>query len=239
MGTTIAVASGKGGVGKTTLAVNLGYMIADAGAKVLLLDLNFGLRNIDIYLGLENRSVFDLGDVVSGVCRVEKAIVQHDLNSNLYLLTCPQYKEITGFTAAHLQMLCASLKKEFDYIILDVPTGVGEMLSCAAAAADMALVVITPDYVSIRNGDTVDQKLENLGVEKRFYAVNRVTQTEDEDSELPGSEYISRTFGTPLAGIVPEDEAVNLANNSGVPVCSETGSYISRNFARIAARLIK
>ncbi|MBR4149870.1 MAG: hypothetical protein IKR08_00650, partial [Firmicutes bacterium] len=91
----------------------------------------------------------------------------------------------------------------------------------------------------IRNGDTVDQKLENLGVEKRFYAVNRVTQTEDDDSELPGSEYISRTFGTPLAGIVPEDEAVNLANNSGVPVCSETGSYISRNFARIAARLIK
>ncbi len=239
MGTTVLIASGKGGVGKTTFAVNLGYMIADAGAKVLLLDLNLGLRNIDIYLGLEDRAVFDLGDVVSGVCRVEKAIVQHDMNPNLYLLSCPQYKGISGFTPAHLRMLCDSLRKEYDFIIMDVPSGMGDMMQAAAAASDMALVVITPDYVSVRNGDTVDRKLENLGVLRRVYAVNRVRQNDGEDADLPGSEYIARIFKTQLAGIVPEDPAIDLANNSGMPVCADGDSYISRNFARIAARLIR
>lgn len=238
MGSTILVTSGKGGTGKTTFAVNLGYMIAKAGARVLLLDLNFGLRNIDIYLGLENRSVFDLGDVASGICRVEKALIQHDVNPNLYLLNCPQYKEITGFTGAHLRMLCDSLRKEYDYIIMDVPSGVGSMLCDAASAADEALVVITPDYVSVRNGDTIDQKLANLGVEKRFYAVNRVSQADPEETGLPGADYISRFFNTPLAGIVTEDEAINIANNSGMPACSAADSYIARNFAKIAARLL-
>ena len=239
MGTTVLIASGKGGVGKTTFAVNLGYMIADAGAKVLLLDLNMGLRNLDIYLGLEDRAIFDLGDVVSGVCKVDKAIVTHDMNPNLSLLSCPQYKDITGFTPAHLKMLCDMLRKEYDFIIMDVPSGMGETMQAAAAAADMALVVITPDYVSVRNGDTVDRKLENLGILRRFYAVNRVRQSEDEEADLPGSEYISRIFQTQLAGIVPEDEAINIANNSGVPVCSDGDSYISRNFAKIAARIIR
>ena len=239
MGNVILITSGKGGAGKTTFTVNLGCTLAAAGAKVLLLDFNMGLRNIDIYLGMENESLFDLGDVFSGVCRLDKAIVQNENCSNLSLLCCPQYKSFEGLTEDHVKILFDTLRKDYDFILVDTRTGLWDELSLAASCADEALVIMDPDYVSVRNADSVDRMLEDSGILKRFYAVNRVKPNILSEDLLPGPDYIAKVFKTPLAGIVLEDENINYANNAGVPICIDQDSYIARNFAEIAAKLIR
>ncbi len=239
MGTSILLVSGKGGVGKSTFAVNLGHTLAAAGAKTLILDLNIGLRNDDIYLGLENLALFDLGDIVSGVCRVEKAVVQSDLQDGLFMLPCTQSKEIDGLSPDHIRLLCDILKKEYDFILIDAPVSVGSALNCAAAGADVSLLIVTPDYTSVRNGDAVDKKLESLGIKKRFYALNRVLPEFIGESGLPDADYLSGIFDIPLAGIVMEDDAIHIGNNMGCPAAMDDDSYISRNFAEIASRLIR
>ncbi len=239
MGTSILLVSGKGGVGKSTFAVNLGYTLASAGAKTLVLDLNTGLRNVDIYLGMENYALFDLGDVVSGVCRIEKAIVESPLQKGLFMLPGTQSREIDGLSPEHMRLLCGRLKAAFDFILIDTSVSIGEPLVCAAAGADLSLLIVTPDYSAVRNGDAVDKRLASLGVSKRFYAVNRVRPAFAEDAGLPDAEYLSGVFDIPLAGIVMDDDAIHFANNNGRPAALEEGSYISRNFAEIASRLIR
>ncbi|MBR5641189.1 MAG: septum site-determining protein MinD [Firmicutes bacterium] len=237
MGIVALVTSGKGGAGKTTITVNLGATLAQKGARVCLVDFNMGLRNMDIYLGMEDCSLFDLGDVLTGVCKVEKALVRDERFGRLYMLPCPQFKEINGVTAQHVAGLFAVLKKNFDYILVDMPTGIGQTMENAASAADIGIVVVTPDYVSLRNADTVDRKLDVCGLKRRCYLINQVDLELLRSRSVPGIEHIARNMSTPMAGIITWDENIHAGNNMGSPVVLASDSYIAKNFSSIALRI--
>lgn len=237
MGTAVLIASGKGGTGKTTLAVNLGATLALMDKKVCLVDLNMGLRNLDIYMGLENKTLFDLGDVFTGVCKVEKALVRDDRFGHLYLLSCPQFKEISGVTPMHYKKLLTVLKNTFDYVLIDTPVTLGSIMESVAPAVDGALIVVTPDYTAVRNADTMDQRLASLGINRRCCVVNKVSLELLREKQIPDLEYISETMGTPMCGVIPFDDNIHNGNNSGRPVVMARNSYIADNFVNMALRI--
>ena len=239
MGSVILLASGKGGCGKTTMAVNLGHILASQGFKTLLLDLNIGLRNLDIYMGLQDNVLFDLGDYLTGTCKLSKALVQDEKQENLSLLSSPQLRGIKGLTQTHVKVLCEHLKKYFDYIIIDSPTGISAELANAAAGADMALIVLTQDYEALRNAETVDKKLEALGIRERYYAVNKIYPQLLENEALPGLQTIAQTMRSPLAGLIAYDLNIHIGNNMGIPVVRSGESTITKAFEDIADRLTK
>ncbi len=231
------VVSGKGGAGKTTVTVNLGATLAQKGARVCLVDFNMGLRNLDIYLGLEDRCLFDLGDVLTGVCKTEKALVRDDRFGLLFMLPCPQFKEINGITPQHVKGLFSLLAGKFDYVLVDMPLGLGETIDSVAAAADLGIIVLTPDYVSLRNADTMDRKLDSCGLEKRYFLINKVDMRILGEGSVPGIEQIARSMACPMAGIIPLDENIHLGNNTGSPVVIASESYVAKNFSNIALRI--
>ncbi len=238
MGKAVLVCSGKGGVGKTTIAVNLGVCLALRGIKTCILDLNTGLRNDDIYLGLENSILFDLADAASGLCRLEKAIIKHDMIGNLYLLSCPQYRSIEGVSAGHIRVLFARLKKEFDVVLVDMALTTGSRLECVAAEADESITVVTPDYASVRNSDTVNKKLANVGLVNRYCVINLLDRNVFGDENLPDIEFIIKNVTAECLGAIPYDIRIHTANNIGMPVASNPGVYPATEFEKIAMRLL-
>lgn len=237
LGEVILLASGKGGVGKTTITANLGATLALSGLKVVLIDLNMGLRNLDIYLGLENEVLFDVADVISGVCTVKKALIRDDRFKNLFLLSAAQYKEVVGITPGHMRVLYRKLKESFDVILVDGPVGMGEDLKLSSAGVDRAIVVVSPDYNALRNGDAVDRKLQDMGLQNRCHLVNMVKPELFGRNIVPGLGEISDILRTSMAGIIQYDENINIANNKGYPIVCKSDTYISRNFNTISKRL--
>ncbi len=236
MGKTIMFASGKGGSGTTTFTVNLGVILANTGAKVLVFDMNIGLRNDDIYLGMEDRILFDLGDVASGLCPLEKAVIAHDCCPNLYLLPCSQCKGISGFSGRHIQTLLEKLREDYDYVLVDCPVSIGKVMEYIAGRSDKAVLVVTPDYVSVRNTDAVSKRLESIGMTDRCFAINKVTE-----SVIGGElslDWISETMEIPLVGMLSLDETIHQCNNRGVPAALDGSSYYVKTFIEIAARII-
>lgn len=237
MGEVILLASGKGGVGKTTFAANLGATLALEGFKVALIDLNMGLRNLDIYLGLENEVLFDVADVISGVCSIKKALIRDMRFKNLFLLSAAQYKEVVGITPAHMSILYKKLKEIFDIVLVDGPVGVGDDLKLSSSGADRAIVIVSPDYNALRNGDAVDRKLQDMGLQNRCYIVNMVKPELFGRKIVPDLGEISDIFRTSMAGIIQYDENINIANNKGYPIVCKNDTYIYENFSRISKRL--
>ena len=237
MGNVIALTSGKGGAGKTTFAVNIAAALAAGGARTVLLDLNAGTRNADIYLGLESKVLFDLADVLSGVCTLEKATVRDEHFARLALVSGPQYKIINGMSDGHVRLIVRKLRESFDYVIIDCPGGLGEDFANAVSPAEAALIIVTPDYASIRNSEVVERRLASLGVEKRFLAVNMYCPQADEDKALPDIGQIKAAFTSELTGTIPMDKDIHIANNSGRPVMCEGQSLTARTFLSIARQL--
>ena len=237
MGKIILSCSGSGGTGKTTFAVNLSVAAARQGLNVLLLDLNMGRRNADIYLGMEDRILFDLGDVVSGLCKLDKAIIHHDLCPGLSLLSCPQYREIDGLSPGHVKALYNVLRNRFDVVIVDCPVSVTGILRTFACGADAALMLTVPDHSSVRNTEALCEKLEELGVSERYYAINRIDRQYSDSDNIPGINYITRSINAPLVGMVSEEPGIHISNNSGIPAALADGSDIARRFADIASRI--
>lgn len=237
MGEVVLIASGNGGVGKTTMAANLGASLALRGARVVLVDLNLGLRNLDLYLGLENQVLFDIVDVLSGLCTLSKSLIRDSRFPELYLLPGAQCKEIAGLTDAHVTSLLTKLKSEVDYVIADGPAGISEPLKLAAAGVDRSIVLVTPDHSALRNGDMVDRKLGEMGVRNRFCVVNKVKPDLFGREIVPDLEDIASVLDIPMAGAIPYDENIHIANNCGYPVACERNSYIAANFDRISQRL--
>ena len=158
MGKAIVIASGKGGTGKTMFAANLGVTLARQGHKTVLIDLDNGLRNLDLYLGMENNIVYDVNDVLTGVCRIRQALIKVKAFTGLSFMAASPQKSDGEITPLHIKVLCEKLKKKYDYIIIDAPAGIDDGMVLATGGCDMAIIVVTPEYASLRNADIVKKK---------------------------------------------------------------------------------
>ena len=238
MGKVILTASGKGGVGKSVFTVNLGAVLAGRGLKVVIIDMNIGLRNLDIYLGLENKVIFDIADVVGGVCKPNRALVKDKRFPHLYLLSSTQAKDKFKATGQDMTNLYDQLRDSYDYIIADGPAGLGDGLILAAAGADLAVVVTTLEYISLRDADTTTGILYKSGISKIGFLLNKVSIDTMHDG-FPTVEEASNMLKLPLYGIVQYDYNIHLAANSGIPIVHQKGNYVEDNFNRIADRIIE
>jgi len=238
MSKLIFVSSGKGGVGKSVFTANLGASLGERGLRVCLVDMNIGLRNLDIYLGLENDVVFDVADVLNGMVPISKALVRDRRLQQSWLLATTQRKEKFTSGEEEIRDLYTKLKARFDFVIVDGPAGVNNELKLASSGADIAVILTTPEYVSIRDADMMDQTLRSRGIRKRVYVVNKVNRDHMGLGILPSVETITSMMKIPLLGVVQYDDAIHLSANRGVPIVLQKGNYIERNFSRIADRLL-
>ncbi|MDR0424040.1 MAG: septum site-determining protein MinD [Clostridiales Family XIII bacterium] len=238
MGKVILSASGKGGVGKSIFTANLGATLAERGLKIVMIDMNVGLRNLDIYMGLENKVIYDVADVLSGVCRPGKAMVRDKRFPSLYVMPATQKKEKFDASHSDVARLYAGLKENYDFILVDGPAGVTKELSLAAAGADLGLIITTLEYVSLRDADMADSLLVESGLRKRAYVLNKVDRALLRTGILPTFEDVSFIMKPPLLGIIQNDVNIHLSANCGIPIVCQKGNYIEENFNRIADRII-
>ena len=239
MGKVILVSSGKGGTGKTMFAVNLGAILAKYGNRVMLLDMDMGLRNMDIYLGMENRVIYNLMDVISGVCRIKKAMIRVDGFNTLYFMAASPSRDERDITSLHMEVLCNKLRKYFDYIILDYPAGIGDMFDVAAAAADTSVIVTEPEIASLRDADVTERYLREKGLNNIQIVINKVKMELMQQRLVPSLPEITRMFKSPIAGLIQYDENIHISTNKGIPIVCKKDTYIERNFIEIAVRLIR
>ncbi|MFV0516471.1 MAG: septum site-determining protein MinD [Aminipila sp.] len=238
MGKVILIASGKGGVGKTVFTTNAGATLAQKGNKVVLIDMDMGLRNLDLCLGLENKVVYDIADALTGLCRIKQALIKDRRFEDLYFISAAHHRDKGDLTPLHMKILCEKLKERFDYILVDAPAGIGDGLKLAAAGADMGIIVTSPEYVAIRDADTLDIVLKELGIKERMYILNKVKADLMSLGIVPSISEINDTLKLPMAGIIQYDDNIHIAANSGVPVVLKKGTYIEENFNNIVDRMI-
>lgn len=239
MGKVILIASGKGGVGKTVFTSNAGAKLAQEGYKVVLIDMNMGLRNLDICLGLENKVVYDVTDVLSGLCRIKQALIKDRRFPELYLMAAPQNKQKAEITSLHMKVLCNKLKRNFDFILIDAPAGIGDDFALAGAGADSAVIITVPEYAAVRDADALDQILLEMGIKKRTYVINKVMANLICTGLVPSISEIAEALRPPMAGIIQYDENIHIAANNGLPIVYKEGTYIESNFKKILDRIIE
>ena len=210
MSEVIVVTSGKGGVGKTTTAANIGTGLAALDKKVVLVDTDIGLRNLDVVLGLENRIVYNLVDVIEGNCRLKQALIRDKRYPNLFLLPSAQTRDKTSVTPEQMKKLCEELKKQFDYILLDCPAGIEQGFRNAIAGATKALVVTTPEVSAIRDADRIIGLLEAEDLRDIRLIINRLRMDMVKRGDMMSVEDVSDILAVPLIGILPDDEQLHL-----------------------------
>lgn len=237
MGKVYLVASGKGGTGKTMFAVNFGATLAKRGHSVVVIDFDLGLRNLDLYLGLENNVVYDVYDVLTGLCRIKQALIRDKRFENLYMMAASPEKNDGTLTPLHMKVLCNKLKNLYDYVIIDAPSGIDDGLVLASAGADEAIVVTNTDYSALRDADYLDRELVKLGIEKRWLIVNKVDAEMMAKGYAPMLEDIVPMLQPQLVGIIQYDRNIQVSTNLGVPIVLNEGNYIEENFNNIAGRI--
>lgn len=238
MSHVVLIASGKGGTGKTFFASNLGALLAMKGKRVVLIDMDMGLRNLDLYLGLENKVVYNVMDVISGVCKIKQALVRDKRFDELSLMAASPMRDLRDITPLHMQVLCEKLKDDFDFIIIDAPAGIGEGLEVAAAPADTAVIITEPDNASVRDADILDKLLTDKGVEKRFCVLNKVNAELMAMGAVPGVLSVAKELRVEIAGIIQYDTNIIIANNRGIPIVVKQDSYIAENMNKIVERVL-
>ena len=231
------IASGKGGTGKTMFAVNYGATLALQGHSVVIIDMDLGMRNLDLYCGLENNVVYDVFDVLTGVCRIKQALIRDRRFEELYVMAAPPAKDGGTLTPLHMKVLCSRLRQMFDYIIIDAPSGMDDGLVLAAAGADDCIIVTTPEYSSLRDADTLDRELSALGMEKRYLVLNRVVAEMMAAGYVPRLRNITTMLRPVLAGVIQQDENIHISTNLGVPIVMKSDTYIRKNFDKIVNRI--
>jgi septum site-determining protein MinD len=239
MSHVILIASGKGGTGKSFFAANMGALLAMKGKKVVLIDMDMGLRNLDLYLGLENRVVYNVMDVISGVCKIKQALIRDKRFDELYLMAASPIRDHRDITSLHMQVLCEKLSEEFDYIIIDAPAGIGEGLEVSAAPADTAVIIAEPDNASVRDADILDGVLTEIGVPKRFCVLNKVNAELMAMGAVPGVLSVAKELRVEIAGIIQYDTNILIANNRGIPIVVKHDSYIAQNINKIVERVLE
>ncbi|SFJ41834.1 septum site-determining protein MinD [Thermoflavimicrobium dichotomicum] len=237
MGESIVITSGKGGVGKSTTSTNLGTALALTGKKVCLVDTDIGLRNLDVLMGLENRIIYDLIDVVEKTCRIEQALIKDKRCDHLYLLPAAQTKDKTSISSQQLRWLIAELKEKFDYVLIDCPAGIEMGFKNAVAGADQAIVVTTPENAAVRDADRVIGLLERERIHSPKLIINRLrTQMAKEGGMLDVDEVVS-ILAIDLLGVVPDDERVIRAGHTGEPIVWDSRCSAGKAYRNIARRI--
>jgi septum site-determining protein MinD len=237
MGRAIVITSGKGGVGKTTTTANLGAAIAQLGMSVVLIDADIGLRNLDVVMGLENRIVYHVVDVVQRKCTAQKALIKDRRLDNLWLLPASQTDDKDALTPTDMKQLIAELKATYDYVLIDCPAGIEQGFRNAIAGADEAVVVATPEVSSIRDADRVVGLLAAQDIPTRLI-VNRISAQLVKRGDMLSQADVIEILALELIGAVPLDEHVVASTNKGMPAVLDGKSSAAREFARIARRLI-
>lgn len=239
MSKVILITSGKGGTGKTMFATNLGATLAQKGYKTVVIDLDLGLRNLDLYLGIENNVVYDVYDVMTGVCRIKQALIKDKRFDELYIMAASPFKDEGNIAPLHVKVLCDKLKNQFDYIVIDAPSGLGDEMILASAAAELAIILTTPEYSAIRNADATDRELLKLGIKNRFVVVNKVMMELINQGYAPSIQEINTLIRPEILGIIQFDENIHISTNVGEPIVIKEDTYIKSNFLKITNRLIE
>lgn len=209
MGRKISIVSGKGGVGKSTIACGMGLALAKNGHSVCLVDLDFGLNNLDVYLGLENKVVYDLGDCLNGKCRLKQALVSLPGTENLYLLPSVRYNQ-ESVIQTDIKQITDKLASVFDFVLLDAPAGILSGFDMAIRGSNETIVVVTPHVSSLRDADKVISRIRGCGVENVQVIVNRIRGDMVARGEMLGHEQIEKLLKTKLLGVVPESDNINI-----------------------------
>lgn len=237
MSQVIVVTSGKGGVGKTTTTANIGTALNLLGKKVVLLDADIGLRNLDVVMGLENRIVYDLVDVVEGRCRLKQALIKDKRFEGLFLLPAAQTRDKDAVSPEQMKKLCDSLREEFDYVIVDCPAGIEQGFKNAIAGADKALVVTTPEVSAVRDADRIIGLLEANGITNTGLIINRVRMNMVKRGDMMAMDDVVEILAIELLGVVPDDETIVITTNRGEPAAMENSSLAGKAFRNIGDRL--
>ena len=237
MSEVIVVTSGKGGVGKTTTSANVGTGLAAMGKKVILIDTDIGLRNLDVVMGLENRIVYNLVDVVEGNCRIKQAIIRDKRYPTLFLLPSAQTRDKSAVNPSQMVRMISHLKDQFDYIILDCPAGIEQGFQNAIAGADRALVITTPEVSAIRDADRIIGLLEANDIRNADLIVNRIRMDMVESGNMMSMDDVVEILAIDLLGAVPDDESVVIATNQGEP-CVGDSSLAGQAYMNICRRVM-
>ncbi|NRD75989.1 septum site-determining protein MinD [Bacillus sp. BRMEA1] len=240
MGEAIVITSGKGGVGKTTTSANIGTSLALQGKKVCLVDTDIGLRNLDVVMGLENRIIYDLVDVVEKRCKIHQALVKDKrFDGLLYLLPAAQTVDKSAVTPEQMKELIDELKQDYDYIIIDCPAGIEQGYKNAIAGADKAIVVTTPEVSAVRDADRIIGLLEKeQHMDAPKLIVNRIRNHMMKSGDMLDLDEITQHLSIELVGIVADDEEVIKASNHGEPIALNPNSKASIAYRNVARRIL-
>ena len=233
----ITVTSGKGGVGKTTATANISAAMAANGHKVVCIDADIGLRNLDVVLGLENRIVYDLVDVVEGRCRLRQAMIRDKRLPELYLIPAAQTRDKSSVSPSDMVRLCNELREEHDYVVIDSPAGIERGFRNALAPADVVVVVTNPEISAVRDADRIIGLVESEEKGPTRLVLNRIKPAMVRRGEMLSTEDVLELLAVELIGLVPDDEAVVVSTNRGLPIALDGKSKAGQAFRNIARRL--
>ena len=254
MGRTIAIVSGKGGTGKTMFAANLGATLAKMGRQTILIDMDTGLRNLDLYLGLENKVVYDVNDVMNGLCRIRQAVIKDKTFPGLSFMAASPRRDEGHLTPLHVKVLCEThgfnseliihaqnelkkLAEKYDYVILDAAAGVDDGLDMVLGGADEAIIVMNPEISSKRDSELVTEILRSKGMQNIYYIINKINIRLINAGFAPSMEDVTRGIRNRVIGLIREDENIHISTNLGLPVVFKDNTYIAENFRKIAKRI--
>jgi len=223
MSEVIVITSGKGGVGKTTTSANVGTGLAMLGKRVVLIDTDIGLRNLDVVMGLENRIIYNLVDVIEGNCRMKQALIRDKRYPDLFLLPSAQTRDKSSVSPGQMIKLVEDLREEFDYILLDCPAGIEQGFRNAIAGADRALIVTTPEVSAIRDADRIIGLLEASGVGRMDLIINRIRSDMVRRGDMMSVDDVMDILSVPVIGTVPDDEDIVISTNQGEPLVGMNG----------------
>jgi septum site-determining protein MinD len=235
--TILTITSGKGGVGKTTATANLGVALASMGNSVVCIDADIGLRNLDVVMGLENRIVYDLVDIIEGRCKLRQAMIKDKRIENLYLIPAAQTRDKTAVSPQDMVKLADELRGNYDWVLIDSPAGIERGFRNALAPADKVIIVTNPEVSSVRDADRIIGLIEAEEKGPGMLVINRLKPEMVKRGDMLGTEDVLDVLAVELIGVVPDDEAVIVASNQGSPVVLNNRSTAGKAFENIARRL--
>lgn len=238
MGKVYVITSGKGGVGKTTTVANIGTGLASLGHKVVLLDTDIGLRNLDVVMGLENRIVYDIVDAATGQCKLKQAMIKDKRFENMYLIPAAQTKDKNAVNESQMRAICEELKEEFDFVLIDCPAGIEQGFKNAIAGADAAIVVTNPEVSAVRDADRIIGLLEANGLNEPKLVINRMRANMVKQGDMMGVDDMLEILAVKLLGVVPEDDNIVISTNRGEPAVLDQKSKAGQAYRNIVDRIL-